>query len=66
MIFNGFVIIKIDRTKCHECDAFFAVNWQQDAAPSSKMASSPWLLSVFHCLMMVINITFFKLLSKFI
>jgi len=56
---NGFVMIKTDtRKKCHERDVLFTVTQQQNELASAKTASRPWLLSMFHHLMMVINITF--------
>jgi len=50
-------MIKNDMKKCHEHDTLFTVDQQQDKVTSAKMASHPWLLSMFHHLMTVINIT---------
>jgi len=55
---NRFFMIKNDRKKCREHDALFAVDQQRDEAASAKTASRPWLLSMFHRLTTVINITF--------
>jgi len=62
---NRSVMIENYRKECRGRDALFTVDRQQDGAASAKMASRPWLLSMFCCLTTVINITFLKFSSKF-
>jgi len=56
--FQGVCHDQKDRKKCRKCNALFTVDWQQDKVTSAKTASHPWLLSMFHHLTMVINMTF--------
>jgi len=57
-IFQRVVMIQNEKKKCHELDALFTFDRQQDEAASAKIASSSWLLSLSCRSTKVIGISF--------